>query len=171
LARDLRGPGNAQLWVGLVWKGGVILVNDRNRSIQSLETLRPLWDVAGAGFFSLQKGQDEDLAAKPPADQPLVDLGPRLTDFDATAAFIERLDVVVAVDTAVAHLAGAMNKPCLLMLPATSQDWRWMDRAYSPWYPSLTLYRQITPGDWAPVVAKVAADLTRRVAAGARPIF
>ena len=169
LARDLRGPESAQLWVGLVWKGGVIQVNDRNRSIPNLETLAPLWDVTGADFFSLQKDQGEDQAAAPPAGQPLVDLGPQLTNFDATAAFIERLDVVVTVDTAVAHLAGAMNKPCLLMLPATAQDWRWMDRAYSPWYPSLTLYRQTTPGDWGPVVAQVAKDLTRRVAAGSRP--
>ncbi len=171
LARALRGPGSAQLWVGLVWKGGVILVNDRNRSLPNLETLAPLWDVSGAGFFSLQKGQGEDQAAAPPAGQPLVNLAPSLTDFDATAAFMERLDVVVTVDTSVAHLAGAMNKPCLLMLPATSQDWRWMDRAYSPWYPSMTLYRQTTHGDWGPVVAQVASDLTRRVAAGSRPVF
>ena len=77
----------------------------------------------------------------------------------------------MTVDTAVAHLAGAMNKPRLLMLPATAQDWHWMDRVYSPWYPSLTLYRQTTPGDWCPVVAQVAKDLTRRVAAGSRAIF
>jgi len=171
LARDLRGPESAQLWVGLVWKGGVALNNDRNRSIPNLETLAPLWEVSGAGFFSLQKGQGEDQAAAPPAGQPIINLAPSLTDFDATAAFIERLDVVVTVDTSVAHLAGAMNKPCLLMLSATGQDWRWMDRAYSPWYPSMTLYRQATHGDWAPVVAQVASDLTRRVAAGSRPVF
>jgi hypothetical protein len=168
LARALRGPASAQLWVGLVWRGSTANSNDRNRSIPNLETLAPLWDVSGAGFFSLQKGQGEDQAAAPPAGQPIINLA---ADFDATAAFIERLDVVVTVDTSVAHLAGAMNKPCLLMLPATTQDWRWMDRAYSPWYPSMTLYRQATHGDWAPVVAQVASDLTRRVAAGSRPVF
>ena len=170
-ASDLRGPDSAKLWVGLAWKGGAILVNDRNRSLPDLTPLRPLWDVDGAAFFALQKGQAEEEAANPPAGQPLIDLAPRLTNFDSTAAFIERLDVVVTVDTAVAHLAGAMDKPCLLILPAIAQDWRWMDRTYSPWYPSLTLYRQTTPGDWGPVVAQVAADLTRRVASGSLPIF
>jgi hypothetical protein len=166
--RGLEAPTGARLWAGLVWKGSATLVNDHNRSLPGLKTLRPLWDVPGVGFFSLQKGQGEDEAASPPPDQPLVDLGPRLTDLDEAAAAIERLDVVVAVDTAVAHLAGAMGKPCLVMLPAIAQDWRWMNRSYSPWYPSLTLFRQSTPGDWAGVVAEVASELRNRVSAADR---
>ena len=167
-AAGLRGPTGAGLWVGLVWKGAAILVNDHNRSLPNLETLRPLWDVPGLGFFSLQKGQGEEQAAAPPADQPLVDLAPQLTDLDRAAAFIGRMDVVVTVDTSIAHLAGALGKPCLLMLPAIAQDWRWMDRDYSPWYPSMTLFRQKTPKDWGPVIAEVAADLARRVRASDR---
>jgi hypothetical protein len=83
-----------------------------------------------------------------------------LADFADTAAVMERLDLVIAVDTAVAHLAGAMGKPCWLLLNSAYQDWRWMyDRADSPWYPSMRIYRQLSPGDWAGVMRQVAADL------------
>ena len=86
----------------------------------------------------------------------MTDLGPALGDFDQTAAAIERLDLVVTVDTAVAHLAGAMGKRAFVLLPKVGQDWRWLTgRADSPWYPSLTLFRQETAGDWAPVVEAV----------------
>jgi hypothetical protein len=155
------------LRVGLVWKGAAALVNDHNRSLPGLAILAPLWAVDGLEFFSLQKGQDEAAAAAPPAGQPLHNLGPPLTNLDCTAALIEKLDLVVTVDTAVAHLAGALGKPCLVMLPAIAQDWRWLDRPYSPWYPSLMLFRQQTPKDWTFVVSEVAAELRRRVAAKA----
>jgi hypothetical protein len=164
----LDAPAGSRFRVGLVWKGSATLVNDRNRSLPGLETLKPLWGVSGAAFYSLQKGQDEGRAVTAPQDQPLIDLGPRLTDLDQAAAAIDQLDVVVAVDTALAHLAGAMGKPCLLMLPAIAQDWRWMTGDRSPWYPSLRLLRQRTPGDWAPVVEDIVADLSRRVAASDR---
>jgi hypothetical protein len=98
----------------------------------------------------------------------IVDLAPARTgaaDFADTAALIAELDLVIAVDTAVAHLAGAMGKPCWVLLPAEGLDWRWMRaRRDSPWYPSLRLYRQTTPGDWGLVLAEIEADLERLVA-------
>lgn len=161
---DLLAP--AKLRVGLVWKGGVQLANDRNRSLPDLATLRTLWRVPDVEFVSLQKGQGEDEGARPPADQPITDLAPTLTDLAQTAAAIKDLDLVISVDTAVAHLAGAMGKPCFVMLPALGLDWRWgVERSDSPWYPSLTLYRQTTPGDWEPVVEQMTADLERLAAA------
>jgi ADP-heptose:LPS heptosyltransferase len=80
-------------------------------------------------------------------------------DITETAALISGLELVITVDTMIAHLAGALNKPVWVLLKH-SADWRWMpDRKDSPWYPSMRLYRQRTPGDWAPVIASVAADL------------
>jgi hypothetical protein len=151
------------LRVGLAWKGASGHVNDAHRSLPGIETLRGLWDLAGAEFFSLQKGPGQSQAATPPADQPLTDLAPFLTDMAQTAAAIAQLDAVVSVDTAVAHLSGAMGKPCLLLLPAMETDWRWMlNRDDTPWYDSLTLVRQAAPGDWSGAVSRAAAMLADR---------
>jgi ADP-heptose:LPS heptosyltransferase len=90
-----------------------------------------------------------------------------LTDFAETAGAILNLDLVIAVDTSVVHLAGALAKPAWVMLPF-SPDWRWMaDRDDNPWYPTLRLYRQRRPGDWEEVIARVAADLRARALASA----
>ncbi len=160
---DLLGAGTFR--VGVAWKGAAALANDRNRSLPGLESLRTLWSVADVDFYSLQKGQGEAQAAQPPADQPLTDLGPGLSDLAVTAAAIADLDLVICVDTAVAHLAGALGKPCFVMLPAIGLDWRWGEAgSTTPWYPSLTLFRQTTPGDWEPVVKQMAAALAERVA-------
>jgi ADP-heptose:LPS heptosyltransferase len=81
-------------------------------------------------------------------------------DLEDTAEIIRGLEMVIAVDTSVGHLAGAMGKPCWVLLPAENPDWRWMKaRTDSPWYPSIRLYRQQTPGDWGPVIAAVRRDL------------
>jgi len=89
-------------------------------------------------------------------------LGPEFSDFTETAAAIENLDLVVSVDTSLAHLAGALGKPVLLLLPF-SPDWRWlMDRADSPWYPTMRILRQPTPGDWESVIDAVGRDLASR---------
>lgn len=159
---DLLHP--SRLRVGVVWKGAAALANDRNRSLPSLETLGALWGVAGVDFYSLQKGQGEEQGARPPAGQPLTDLGPGLTDLAQAAEAIADLDLLICVDTAVAHLAGALGKPCFVMLPAIGLDWRWgATGSTTPWYPSLTLFRQETPGDWAPVVSRMAAALAERI--------
>ena len=150
------------LRVGVVWKGSASHSNDGERSLPHLSALRPLWDVPNVSFFSLQKGQGEDEAAPPPADMPLTELGSSIKDFTDSAAIIHELDLLICVDTVVAHLAGAMGKPCWVLLPHTGTDWRWMDdREDSPWYPSLRLFRQDTPSDWSSVIASVKSELTR----------
>ena len=147
------------LRVGLAWKGNPNFENDADRSLPSLMTLAPLSAVS-AHFVSLQKGPGEEEALHPPTGMSLHAIGPQLSDFADTAAVIANLDLVISVDTAVAHLAGALGKPCWLLLPDYRCDWRWMsDRSDSPWYPSMRLFRQSPGGGWAPVVAEVAAAL------------
>lgn len=149
----LAGEG---LRVGVVWRGNPLHSNDADRSLPGLETLAPLWAIAGVRFFSLQKSP---LELPPlPAGQPLVDLGPQLGDFADTAAALVGLDLLVTVDTSVAHLAGALGVPCWVLLPAYKSDWRWQKgQSDSPWYPSLRLFWQTQRGDWAGPVAEVAA--------------
>lgn len=159
------------LRVGLAWKGNPELANDRNRSLPGLSVLRPLWDVRGVSFVSLQKGVAEDEAAGPPADQPLIDLGSRFQDFGDAAAVIEALDLVISVDTATAHLAGALGRPCFCLIPTEGMDFRWLlGRTDSPWYPTLTLFRRPRGAGWdvvAPKVAEALGEVVRRSAAAA----
>ena len=149
------------LRVGLVWKGNPQFENDADRSLPSLEVLAPLWKVAGVNFISLQKGAGEDEAAQPPGGLSLVNLGPQLEDFADTAAVVTGLDLVICVDTAIAHLTGALGKPCWVLLPEYKPDWRWLtDRTDSPWYPgTMRLFCQSVMGDWTSVVAEVVAAL------------
>jgi ADP-heptose:LPS heptosyltransferase len=118
-----------------------------------------LCEIAGIAWFNLQKGAAHaQLAALPEALRPH-DFTAELNDFTDTAALIATLDLVITVDTAVAHLAGALGKPVWVLLPANS-DWRWLEnRSDSPWYPTARLFRQTTLGDWAPVVASVRESL------------
>jgi hypothetical protein len=143
------------LRAGLVWKGNPLFDNDADRSLPSLDVLAPLGAVDGVKFISLQKGAGEEEAMHPPGGLHLTHLGSQLTDFADTAAVIANLDLVICVDTAVAHLAGALGKPCWVMLPDYKTDWRWMsERTDSPWYPGvMRLFRQTTMGDWSDVVA------------------
>jgi hypothetical protein len=161
--------GDARLRVGLAWAGSATLKNDHNRSMP-LRLLLPLLDLPGVRFFSLQKelraGDDEILRSS----APLVPLGERLVDFADTAAVIAGLDLVIAVDTAVAHLAGALGKPVWVLLPF-APEWRWLlKRDDSPWYPSARLFRQREVGNWPDVVARARKALERLLAArGAGP--
>ncbi len=155
------------LRVGLVWKGNPLFENDADRSLPALSLLAPLGQIDCVHFISLQKGAGEDEAAHAPAGLPVLNLGPQMRDFADAAALVVQLDLVIAVDTAMAHLAGALGKPVWLMLPRYQTDWRWLDdRTDSPWYPHvMRLFRQSTNGDWAPVVdAMVTAlrNLTQR---------
>jgi Tfp pilus assembly protein PilF len=152
-------PG--ELKVGLAWKGNPRFENDRERSLPSLSTLAPLGDVAGVRFFSLQKGEGEGEATGGLGGAAVTDLAPAIGDFADTAALISGLDLVICVDSAVAHLAGALAKPCWVLLPAHLTDWRWMtERSDTPWYPGvMRLFRQRRPGDWKGVVAELARAL------------
>ena len=143
--------------VGLVWKGNPQHHNDANRSLASLATLAPLWSLPDVSFVSLQKGQGEEEAQCPPADQPLLHLGPELMDLADSAAIISQLDLVVCVDTAIAHLAASLRTPCWILLPATGVDWRWMqERDDSPWYPDVVrLFRRSAGESWLATVERV----------------
>ena len=157
--------------VGLVWKGNSRFENDKERSLPSLDVLAPLAAVAGVNFVSLQKGAGEEEARHPPAGMKLLALGESTEDFTDTAAIISGLDLVISVDTAVAHLAGTLGKPCWVLLPDYRTDWRWLTgRADSPWYPGvMRLFRQPASGDWSPVVTAVVEALERwRCAKSAR---
>jgi tetratricopeptide (TPR) repeat protein len=156
----LEGPRIGLAWAGSPREGlpAALAAIDARRSI-ALAALAPLADVAGVSFVSLQKGPPAGQAADPPPGMTLHDFTADLADFADTAALIENLDLVISVDTSVAHLAGALGKPVWL-LNRFDTDWRWMlNRDDSPWYPTLRQFRQTEPGDWAGVVQRVRAAL------------
>jgi tetratricopeptide (TPR) repeat protein len=154
----------AKLRVGLVWKGNPANTKDASRSLPSLNVLAPLWSVdpKNSLFVSLQKGAGEEEGANPPVDQPIVHLGHEIQNFADSAAIVSLLDLVICVDTAIAHLTGALNKPCWIMLPEHDTDWRWLrERHDSPWYPQVVrLFRQQCPGNWDSVVQDLRLALT-----------
>jgi tetratricopeptide (TPR) repeat protein len=159
--RVVDAAGDAGLKVGLAWAGNPRNWTDRGRSV-SLESLAPLARASGAVFYSAQKGEAGAQAASPPAGMKIVDLTSRLRDFADTAALLSCLDLVISVDTAVAHLAGAMGIPTWVLLPQVP-DWRYhLERGDSPWYPAMRLFRQDVAGDWSGVVERVAAELISR---------
>ena len=143
--------------IGLVWKGSAQHQNDANRSLQSLAMLAPLWRIPGVSFVSLQKGEGEDEAQAPPVGQPLLHLGSDVADMADSAAIVAQLDLVICVDTSIAHLAASVGTPCWVMLPAQEIDWRWMhERIDSPWYPdTIRLFRQPLGGTWPAVIEQV----------------
>jgi len=153
---DLPDPGKRN--VGLVWAGNPAHKNDRNRSID-VAMLAPLLDAPATRFYALQVGDRAGDMEKAGLGDRITDLSPQLSDYAATAAAIGKLDLVVSVDTSVAHLAGALGKPCFVLLPHVP-DFRWMlERDDSPWYPALTLFRQPARGDWPSVIAAVREKL------------
>ncbi len=162
-----------ELRVGLVWAGSGTHVNDMHRSC-GLDALRPLWDIAGVSWFSLQAGpRASDLKALPKGIV-VHDLAPQLHDFADTAAAIAALDMVISVDSAVAHLAGALGRPCLMLAPRVGLDWRWANAPAggeadgSGWYRSLVVVRQAAPSDWSGAVAELGARLARLATTSAR---
>ena len=160
--------GSEGFRVGLVWAGGPgRQLKDRQRSIPP-ELLEPLMRVPGVRFFSLQKTHADGALETLRAMARIEDFSADLADFAETAAAARAMDLVVSIDTSVLHLAGALGVQAWAML-IYSPDWRWLlGRADSPWYPSLTLFRQASPGDWHPVVDTVANALAARVGASSR---
>ncbi|MGA2890311.1 MAG: tetratricopeptide repeat protein [Terracidiphilus sp.] len=153
-------PNAAQpLRVGLAWAGNPRYKADRHRSIQ-LSTLLPLLRLPGINWIALQKGPAAEQLAALPGNVFLWDGSSRDRNLAETAALVATLDFVVTTDTCIAHLAGAMAKPVWLLLPHLS-DWRWMQQIETtPWYPTVRLFRQRNPGDWAEVLGRVAAELS-----------
>jgi hypothetical protein len=145
------------LKVGLVWSGNPANRMNPRRSIP-FPALEPLWRIPGIRWYSLQVGSPTAEISRA-LHQPIMDLSPLLTDFAETAAAIQHLDLVISVETAVAHLAGALGQKVwvpLTVVPA----WRWLlGRDDSPWYPTMRLFRQSTPGDWIPVVDALGKEL------------
>jgi tetratricopeptide (TPR) repeat protein len=159
--QDRLGP-HTRLRVGLVWSGNPNHSNDHNRSVP-LRTLSRILD-ADATFVSLQKDARPDDAAALRERTDIIDLTEHLTDFNETAALVSCLDLVITVDTSVAHLAGAMGRPTWILLPYTP-DYRWLlDRDDSPWYPTVRLFRQTETRDYGVVVDRVRTALLGLVA-------
>lgn len=151
----------AGLRVGIAWAGNPLLARDHLRSID-FTALRPLWAVRGVQWISLQKS--EAAHALRQLDITVTDWMADCHDFNATAALVANLDLVITIDSAPAHLAGALGVPTW-MLCRHESEWRWMlERTDSPWYASLTLYRQTAPNDWGAVLDRVAHDLQQLTA-------
>lgn len=160
--------------VGLAWKGNPKFENDADRSLPSLATLAPLAEVNGVKFISLQKGAGEEEVFSAAPSLNLHQWGADIDDFSDTAAIMTHLDLVISVDTATAHLAGALGIPCWVLLPDYKTDWRWLSEGTdSPWYPGvMRLFRQSERGHWADVVLQVrdALDQVSRRRAADTPI-
>jgi Flp pilus assembly protein TadD len=152
-----RVQSEGQLKVGLVWAGSPPRKMGDDIRTRGLDVLAPLGQTPNVRFFSLQKGPESSLA-RPPGLK-LTDFTQDLNDFTDTAALIENLDLVISVDTSVAHLAGALARAVWVLIPFSS-DFRWlMDRTDSPWYPTMRLFRQRRHDDWESVIAEVEAAL------------
>jgi hypothetical protein len=159
-ATGIQGPRIGLAWAGSPRKELIELAAVDGRRSIAPDLLSPLFELPGLRFFSLQK---EGPAA--PKHFPMIDLMEEMGDFADTAALVANLDLVISVDTSVAHLAGALGKPVWL-LDRSDPCWRWLlGRRDNPWYPSLRIYRQQGPGDWDFVLAEVIRDL-RRFAVG-----
>jgi hypothetical protein len=154
--------------VGLVWQGSTHHQGDRYRSFR-LEELASHIAMPGVRFFSLQKGSGLDQLATVAGNLPLEDLGPDLHDFADTAAAVTQLDLLISCDSAPVHLAGALGVKTWVPIHF-SPDWRWLlGRDDSPWYPTLCLFRQATPGDWSEVFQRIAGELRKLVEEPRRP--
>lgn len=166
-------PGDVAVWqrrlgkserfkVGIVWYAKQTQVLNRKRSCP-LEHFAPLWQVPGVSWYSLQIGPGSEQLGNVTGVVPLEDLTPLLHDFADTAACMANLDLIITIDTAAAHLAGALGRPVWVVLPHVA-EWRWLEeRSDSPWYPTMQLFRQPDFGDWSALMAQVAVTLRNQV--------
>ena len=153
---------NDDFKIGIVWAGSPHHTNDRNRSCK-LEDFAQLAEIPGLSFYSVQKGPASAEVFNPPGGMKIINLADELNDFADTAAIIANLDLVISVDTAVVHLAGAIGKPVWNLLPF-APEWRWqLNRADSPWYPGMRLFRQSQPNDWTGVFEQVKKALISKI--------
>jgi len=159
------GPAEGRKRIGVSWRGGAASTGREARSIP-LQALRPVLEIPGCEFISLQYGDHgEEIAAVNAGLQRPIRTFPKdeIDDFEDLAALVGALDLVISVQTSIVHLSGAVGAPALVMVPATP-EWRYMNAGPSmPWYRSITLFRQGPAADWAPVIARVAADAAERL--------
>ncbi|HMA61621.1 MAG TPA: tetratricopeptide repeat protein [bacterium] len=149
--------------IGIVWSGNSDHHNDHRRSCK-LQHFNRLDKIDGVQLYSLQKGEARQQLSQNKTSN-IINLAPIIDDFSDTAALVKRLDLVISVDTSVAHLAGAINKEVWLILP-NYPDWRWLlDRDDSPWYPSMQIFRQSEPGDWQTLFQNMGRRLQNRIRA------
>ena len=150
-------PPGTRINVGIAWAGNPSYSADAQRSV-ALEQFLPLTDIPDVQLVSLQK-EPHQLNAL--GDRRILDMAPLLEDFADTAALMDRLDLIITVDSAPAHLGGTLGRPTWVLLPYTPY-WMWLlDREDSPWYPTLRLFRQAKRGDWDGVFARIAEELRR----------
>lgn len=155
-----RIDGSGRPKVAVAWSGNVRHSNDRNRSI-ALSQLAALWPADRVRFVSIQRELRNDDAQLLAAEERVTQVGADLDDFADTAAVLALVDLVITVDTSVAHLAGAMGRPVWILLPF-SPDWRWtLEGESSRWYPTARLFRQPSLGDWASVIERIRSELDR----------
>lgn len=157
--------GSEDFKVGIAWTGNPMNVDHHKRSCKPRD-FRHLTHIPNVRMFSLQKGDGDERTRQDLVSMEITDLGNRLNDFTDTAAVIENLDLVISVDTVIPHLAGAMGKPVWTLL-CFVPDWRWLlEQAHTPWYPTMTLFRQKKSGDWDGVFKKVRSRLCDLVGGG-----
>jgi hypothetical protein len=160
-ARIAAATPAGHLKVGIVWAGRPTHGNDRNRSTV-LRNFAPLAALEGVTLVSLQMGPPQHQVEAYSGRAPLVDLGRDIRTFADSAGILANLDLTIAVDTSIVHLAGALGLPVWALL-AHAPDWRWMfRRSDTPWYPTMRLFRQPAPGAWSPLLEQVAAALAER---------
>jgi len=160
---SLPRPPGTRLAIGIAWAGRPEHTNDRNRSMR-LEDFLNLVDLPGVALYSLQKGPRAGDIAALGAAALLTDLAPQIQDFVDTARLMLQLDLVICIDTSLAHLAGALGRRAFVLLPFTP-DWRWLGRREdSPWYPTMRLFRQPAIGDWRGVMRRVRETLAATIA-------
>ena len=143
-----------KLKIGIAWAGNPEQENDKNRSA-TLDIFKPLKKIPNIRLFSLQVGKPSEQLNDP----EIIDLSPHIKDFADTATLIENLDLIISIDTSVAHLAGAMGKPTWVLLTKIP-DWRWLlNRTDTPWYPTMKLFRQKIKGSWEPVITEICSNI------------
>lgn len=153
-ADPIKLPQRGKIRVGLVWAGNVDYAHDHERSM-ALTDLLPLIEIPGAAYYSFQVGRGEGEISNLGLDGLIANLGGTLRSWRDTARAVQAMDVIVSVDSGVAHVAGALGKPVLILLPYAN-CWRWMlNRTDTPWYASAKLFRQHKPGEWENPVLRV----------------
>ncbi|MGI8526481.1 MAG: tetratricopeptide repeat protein [Pseudolabrys sp.] len=166
VARRKKQLGKHGFKVGIVWQGNYDPRIDQGRSAP-LSAFAPLAEIPGVRLISLQRGKAEEdigkVAFGSKIENPGADIDLATDGFRETAALVEAVDLVVSVDTSVAHVAGALNKPVIIMIKRLGSDWRWLyGRSDTVWYPAVRLLRQAMPGDWTELLARVAQEVRQR---------